>query len=332
MNELDFLQQLLQLQQNGTGFLGSTTQYRSPVTANTVMPAVQSAMTGITGVGSGVGSAVSKAADAAAGVGALSGISKAADAAAGVAGAGADAAADAGAGASALIPALGIGLTAASTVMSFIEAGKAADAQRAADKAAAAALVEQKRLQQQNFYEALKVPMEAYDRQFREGTAANAQAIDALSQDPRMLIGAIQGVQDATIEGQAKSREALADRLYNLDVMKAQASTQQADDLSKIAEQEAAGAQVAAMAAEKAKIAQQGAALQGVGGLITQGAGMYGTYGGLANAGDQLQTLLGGTSFARPSAQPSQAQLLQMLSQNPNLLSQLLGQQKQTTL
>jgi hypothetical protein len=267
MNELDFLQQLLQSQQNGEGFLGSTTQYRSPVTANTVMPAVQSAMTGITGVGSGVGSAVSKAADAGAGVDdAVSGFSKA-------------------------LPFIGLGLTAASTVMSFVEAGKAADAQRAADKAAAAALVEQKRLQQQNFYEALKVPMEAYDRQFREGTAANAQAIDALSQNPRMLIGAIQGVQDATIEGQAKSREALADRLYNLDVMKAQASTQQADDLSKIAEQEAAGAQIAAMAAEKAKIAQQGAAQQGVGGLITQGAGMIGTYGDLATPEDNLNSL-----------------------------------------
>jgi hypothetical protein len=159
-------------------------------------------------------------------------------------------------------------------------------------------------LQQQNFYEALRVPTEAYDRAFREGTAANQQAIQALSQDPRMLLGGIQGVQEATIEGQAKSREALADRLYNLDVMKAQANTQQADDLSKIAEQEAQGAQIAAMAAEKAKIAQQQATLQGVGGLVTQGLGAIDTYGtGIATPGDNLQALLGGTSFARPPAQ-----------------------------
>jgi hypothetical protein len=201
------------------------------------------------------------------------------------------------------MPFIGLGLTAASTIMSFVEAGKAADAQRSAEKAAADALAEQKRLQQQNFYEALRVPTEVYDRQFREGTAANAQAIEALSQDPRMLLGGVQGVQEATIEGQAKNREAMADRLFGLDAMKAQADTQQADDLSRISEQEAQGAQIAAMAAEKAKIAQQQAALQGVGGLITQGAGMYGTYGGLANAGDQLQTLLGGTSFARPTSQ-----------------------------
>jgi hypothetical protein len=203
------------------------------------------------------------------------------------------------------MPFIGLGLTAVSTLMSMSEAGKAADAQRAADRAAAQALAEQKRLQEQNFYEALQAPTEAYDRQFREGIAANAQAIDALSQDQRSLIGGIQGVQEATIEGQAKTREALADRLFNLDVMKAGAATQQADDLSKIAADEAQGAQIAAMAAEKAKIAQQQAALQGLGGLATQGVGMIGTYGGLANAGDQLQTLLGGTSFAKPAAQQS---------------------------
>jgi hypothetical protein len=135
-----------------------------------------------------------------------------------------------------------------------------------------------------------------------------------------MLLGGIQGVQEATIEGQAKSREALADRLYNLDVLKAQAATQQADDLSKIASEEAQGAQIAAMAAEKAKIAQQQAGLQGIGGLVTQGAGMIGTYGGVANAGDQLQGLLGGTSFAKPAAQTDAAKMLQGLMSDPNIL------------
>jgi hypothetical protein len=232
-------------------------------------------------------------------------------------------AAAAGAGTTSLLTSgLGFAATLASTLMSFSEAGKAADAQRAAERAAEQALMEQKRLQEQNFYEALRVPTEAYDRQFREGTAANAQAVEALSQDQRSLIGGIQGVQEATIEGQAKTREALADRLYNLDVMKAGAATQQADDLSKIAADEAQGAQVAAMAAEKAKIAQQQAGLQGVGGLVTQGVGMIGTYGGLANEGDKLQTLLGGTSFARPAAtaQTDYAKMLQGLMSDPNIL------------
>jgi hypothetical protein len=233
-------------------------------------------------------------------------------------------------GLASLTPILGIGLTGISTLMAFDEAGKAADAQRAAQRAAEQALMEQKRLQEQNFYEALRVPTEAYDRQFREGTAANAQAINALAQDPRMLLGGIQGVQEATIEGQAKTREALADRLYNLDVMKAGAATQQADDLSKIAADEAQGAQIAAMAAEKAKIAQQQAGLQGIGGLITQGMGMIGSYGGKANEGDKLKTLLGGTSFARPAAtaQTDYAKILQGLMQDPNIAQYISAKMK----
>lgn len=247
-------------------------------------------------------------------------------------GGGGDAVSGAMSGFSKALPFIGLGLTAVSTVMSFVEAGKAADAQRSAEKAAADALAEQKRLQQQNFYEALRVPTEVYDRQFREGTAANAQAIEALSQDPRMLLGGVQGVQEATIEGQAKNREAMADRLFSLDAMKAQADTQQADDLSRISEQEAQGAQIAAMAAEKAKIAQQQAALQGVGDLITQGAGMVGTYGKLATPGDNLSSLSSSVNnSAFGNKQPSSNQMMQYLMQNPDMLQRAMQMMQKTT-
>jgi hypothetical protein len=212
------------------------------------------------------------------------------------------------------LPFIGLGLSAASTVMSFVEAGKAADAQRAAQKAAEAAAAEQKRLQEQNFYEALQAPTEAYDRQFREGTAMNAQAVQALAQDPRMLLGGLQGVQQASIEGQAQAREALADRLYNLDVVKAQAATQQADDLSKIAADEAQGAQIAAMAAEKAKIKQQAAGLEGVGNLITQGAGMIGTYGKMATPEDRLNMFTSAVGNSSFGGQQKNNSLMSMLS------------------
>lgn len=255
-------------------------------------------------------------------IGSVQGLGAAASGAAGAAG-GLGAAAT---GLTAAMPFIGLGLTAVSTLMSMSEAGKAADAQRSAERAAEQALIEQKRLQEQNFYEALRVPTEAYDRQFREGTAANAQAVNALAQDQRSLIGGIQGVQEATIEGQAKTREALADRLYNLDVMKAGAATQQADDLSKIAADEAQGAQIAAMAAEKSKIAQQQATLQGVGGMITQGIGAINTYGtGISTPEDKIQGLLGGTAFAKPAAQTAQGMDPKMLQ----AFMQFMSQQKQ---
>ena len=230
--------------------------------------------------------------------------------------------------ATSFVPVLGMGLTAASAVASFMEAQKAKNAQRAANRDAKKKIEEMKRLTAQNEYAAIQVPVQAYERAFREGTAAEGQAINTLAQDQRSLIGAIQGVREAGIEGQAQNTERLADRLYNDAMTKAGVRMGINQNLAKIASDEVSGAQIAAMAAEKAKIAQQQAMLQGVGGLITQGAGMIGTYGGVANAGDQLQGLLGGTIFRQPSAQTTQGIDPKMIQ----AIMQLLGQQQKSTI
>ncbi len=302
--ELDFLQQLLQLQQNGTGFLGSTPSftpgYTFANTANAMMPNVQAAMSGLTGVAN---TAVDTTKDIAGGA---SGLTKA-------------------------MPFIGLGLTAVSTLMSAAEAGKLADAKRAADRENERLVMEATRLKEQNAYAAKQVPVQAYERAYRENTAASSEAINRLAQDQRSLIGGAQGVQEATIEGQAQNTERLADRLFNKAMTDAGAEMAINQDLSKLYLDQAQGASVASMAAEKAKIAQQQAMLQGAGGMITQGLGAINTYGtGIATPDDKIQGLLSGTSFARPATQPNQAQLLQMISQNPNLLMQLLGQQKST--
>jgi len=304
MNELDFLQQLLQLQQNGTGFLGSTTQYRSPITASTIMPGVQAAMSGLTGIGAASGAA-----------GAASG---AANGAAEVAG-----------GAAGFMPFVGLGLTAVSTLMSAAEAGKLADAKRAADRENERLVLEATRLKEQNAYAAKQVPVQAYERAYRENTAAEGQAINTLAQDQRSLIGGVQGVREAGIEGQAQNTERLADRLYNKAMTDAGAEMAINQDLSKLYLDQAKGASVASMAAEKAKIAQQQAMLQGVGGMVTQGLGAINTYGtGIATPEDKIQGLLSGTSFARPAAQTAQGIDLKTLQ----ALMQLMGQQPKSTI
>lgn len=283
---------------NEQGFLGATTQYRSPITASTIMPAANALMTGLTGLGSSANKATSgfSVSNSPSGVVNIAGQGMSAI----------DGAADAASGLSKAMPFINLGLTGVSTLMAISEAGKAADAQRAADREKDRLVEEARRLKEQNLYAAVQVPVQAYERQFREGTAANAQAINALAQDPRMLLGGVQGVQEATIEGQAKNREALADRLFNKSMTDAGAGMAINQDLSKLNLDEAQGAQIASMAAEKAKIAQQQAALQGVGGMITQGLGAIGTYGGLATPDDKLQSLLGGTVFQRQSPQASQ--------------------------
>ena len=293
--ELDFLQQLLQLQQNGTGFLGSTTQYRSPITVNTVLPGVQAAMSGLTGLGSAAGAASGAA-------GAASGLTTA-------------------------MPFIGLGLTAVSTLMSAAEAGKLADAKRAADRENERLVMEATRLKEQNAYAATQVPIQAYERAFRENTAASSEAMNRLAQDQRSLIGGAQGVQEATIEGQAKNTERLADRLFNKAMTDAGAEMAINQDLSKLYLDQAKGASVASMAADKAMIAQQQAMLQGAGGMITQGLGAINTYGtGIATPEDKIQGLLSGTSFARPAAQSTQGVDLKTLQ----ALMQLMGQQQKS--
>lgn len=227
--------------------------------------------------------------------------------------------------ATSFVPILGLGLTLASTVMSSMEAQKARNAENAAKRDAARAAEEMKRLTAQNEYAAIQVPVQAYERAFREGTASNAEAINALAQDPRTLIGGIQGVQEATIEGQAKNTEALADRLYNDSMTKAGVRAGINQNLAKIAAGEVSGAQIAAMAAQKAKIAQQQAMLQGIGGLITQGTAMIGTYGKKATPEDRLSGLsssLSNTMFAPKQENTTQA-LMQLIKNNPALLAQL---------
>ena len=74
--------------------------------------------------------------------------------------------------------------------MGLAQASKQKELQRAADREVEKAAAEQKRLLGQNFFEALQVPMQAYDREFRETTAQQQQAVSALQEgDPRLLLG-----------------------------------------------------------------------------------------------------------------------------------------------
>jgi hypothetical protein len=262
MNE-DWLLKLL-LGQTNTGAMGAGFTGAAPVNMSAIMNTLQN-VAPVMGVMNGAANTVANAAAPAAD--AASGFSKA------------------------LPFVVGLGLSAIDTVMSFTEAGKAEDARKAAEREATKQAAEKLRLLEQNNYEALQAPTEAYNKAFMANTAAAANAVDALSQDSRTLIGGVQGVQNATVDANAKQQEQLADRIYNMDVMKAGAATAQNDKLAQFAGEQAQGAQIAAMAAEKAQIAQEQAGLQGIGNLITQGAGMVGTYGKMANPGDNLSGL-----------------------------------------
>lgn len=114
------------------------------------------------------------------------------------------------------------------------------------------------------------MPTEAYQRQFREGTAQQMQAVSALQEaDPRMLAAGIGKVQAVAGEQAAVTREDLSAELFDLGKLQAVEQGQTADAMAKIYGDELTGAQTAAAAAEKTRIAQLQNALGAGASIIT---------------------------------------------------------------
>lgn len=180
--------------------------------------------------------------------------------------------------ASAAMPWVSLGLGAANIGMSLVEASKQKELKRSADREVEKAAAEQERLLSQDFFEALQVPMEAYDREFAANTAAQAQALSALTEgDPRLLLGGVGKVQGSTVDANAQTADRAADKLYNLDMTQAGSAERTAGKLAALEGQRLAGAQEASAAAQMAKLqAQQkaigagGDLIKGLGGLIPE--------------------------------------------------------------
>lgn len=148
----------------------------------------------------------------------------------------------------------GVGMDVVSLGMSLAESGKQAAAQREAQRQAEIATKMQIQQQQQNFFEAMQVPKEAYDRALREGTAQQAQALMGLQEaDTRNLIGGVGKVNAVGIDQITESRDAMTQQMFELSKLQAQEKMLNADDLAKIYGDRAIGAQKAAAAAENAK-------------------------------------------------------------------------------
>lgn len=164
-------------------------------------------------------------------------------------------------------PYIGLAMTGINVGMNLAEASKQKELQRAADRAAEKAAAEQERLLSQNFYEELQVPMEAYDKQFAANTAAQQQALSALTEgDPRLLLGGVGKVQAATVGANSDTADNLAEKLYNLEMTQAGAYERANLRLAPLEAGRLKGAQEASAAAQMAKIQAQQRAIEAGGG------------------------------------------------------------------
>lgn len=115
--------------------------------------------------------------------------------------------------------------------------------------------------------------MGVYDKEFAANTAAQQQALSALTEgDPRLLLGAVGKVQGATVDANANAADRAAEKLYNLGLTQAGASERTANKLAALEGQRLAGAQEASAAAQMAKLQAQQKAI-GAGGDLIKGLG-----------------------------------------------------------
>jgi hypothetical protein len=106
--------------------------------------------------------------------------------------------------------------------MSFGQAAKQRKAQEKAERESQALMQQARDRMQTRFFEQLRLPTEAYERQFRENTAQQKQSLQALQEsDPRTLAAGVGKVAAAGVAGNQLLQEQMSKELFELQKLKA---------------------------------------------------------------------------------------------------------------
>jgi hypothetical protein len=117
--------------------------------------------------------------------------------------------------------AIGLGLSAIGSGASFTAAAKAKREQKKAEREQKALMEKAKERAEKNFYEALNVPVDAFENQFKQNQQVAAQALAALQQgDSRNLAAGVGGLQAAAAQANEAVRVGMQDALYENQKMK----------------------------------------------------------------------------------------------------------------
>ena len=164
---------------------------------------------------------------------------------------------------------IALGGAAVGAGMNLVQAGKARDGQKTADRAAARLMNDAKAKIQKNYYEGLKIPTEAYDQAYEANAQVQRDNIEALQQaDSRTLAAGVGRVAAASNENTQQIREQQAQQMFELDKLKAEGEenmTQQlaAMDVAQAQDQ----AKRAAQADEQVGMLKAGAVNSVIGGI-----------------------------------------------------------------
>lgn len=175
--------------------------------------------------------------------------------------------------------AIGIGISAVSSGLSFAQAGKQRKLQREAQSDATAAMEEARKKLDVNFYDQLGIQKEPYELEREALLAAGAQAIEAGTESERGAAATAGRVFMGQQQGQRQIAAAMGQEMLGLEKLSAQEESRLRDMGVQIDIGEAAGAQQAAADYQKAAAASTTAGFQGVqalGSQLIQAAPLYG--------------------------------------------------------
>lgn len=165
---------------------------------------------------------------------------------------------------------IGLATTAATTGMSFAQAGKQRKLMRQAEAEADAAMQQARKKLELNVYDKLGINKEPYELQREALLSQGAQAIQAGVESERGAAATAGRVQMAQQEGQAGIRSAMGQEMQGLEMLSAQEEGRLRDIGVQLDLEEVAGAQLAAANAQElgAQALQQG--MEGVTSLGSQ--------------------------------------------------------------
>jgi hypothetical protein len=160
--------------------------------------------------------------------------------------------------------AIGIGLSVASTTMSFVQAGNQKKAQRQAEKDASMAMQEARQKLEVNYYDKLSIQKEPYELEREALLAQGAQAIQAGVESERGAAATAGRIQMGMNEAQGGIRSAMGQELSNLEKLSAQEDSRLRDVGTQLDLEEVAGAQLAAANAQELGAQAMSQGMQGV--------------------------------------------------------------------
>lgn len=166
---------------------------------------------------------------------------------------------------------VGLAATAATTAMSFAQAGKQRKLMKEAETAANTAMQEARKKLEVNEYDKLSIQKEPYKLAMEELSSTAQAALQQAAEGEQRGIGATAGrVQMATQGGLGDIRTAMGQEMQQLEMLSAQEDTRNRDIGVQLDLEEVAGAQLAAANAQELGAAALAQGMEGVTSLGSQ--------------------------------------------------------------